>query len=125
MSSSLLTSRRFTSARIISTALALLLSACVANQATPPPRGVVVSGPPPAPVAEDRPLAPGPSAAWVAGYWHWAGMHYAWIPGHWENAPPGQTWAAPQYVSRDGGYLYEPGGWRGQTPPPNRANALR
>src|SRR5690242_8242581 len=82
--------------------LGLALDACVANQASAPARAVVVNGPPPPPIAEERPPAPGPQAAWVAGYWHWTGMHYAWIPGHWESAPPGQTWSAPQYTTRDG-----------------------
>ena len=97
---------------------------CVANEAAIPSRGVVVSGPPPAPIAEERPIPPGPQAAWVTGYWHWTGMHYAWIPGHWENAPPGSTWAAPQYGLRDGAYFYEPGTWRGGPSAP-RANAIR
>lgn len=124
MSSLLPTSTRVMPAFAIVLIVGTGLSACVANQSSPPPRGVVVNGPPPAPVAEERSLAPGPAAAWVAGYWHWTGMHYAWIPGHWENAPPGQTWAAPQYTSRDGAYVYEPGGWRGASQAP-RANALR
>ncbi len=97
---------------------------CVANEASLPSRGVVVSGPPPAPIAEERPLPADPQTAWVTGYWHWTGMHYAWIPGHWEKAPPGQTWAAPQYGAREGTYFYEPGAWRGSPSTP-RANAIR
>ena len=95
-------------------------AACVAHSLAA--RGVVVSGPPPSPIAEERSVAPNPQSLWVTGYWHWTGMHYAWIPGHWETAPPGRTWAAPEYVTRDGTYFYEPGGWRGQTGA--RANAI-
>ncbi len=104
----------------------LVLGACVATEPATPARSVSVSGPPPAPIAEaDRPVAPSAQAVWVAGYWHWTGVHYAWIPGHWEQAPPGSTWAGPQYVKREGSYFYEPGGWKnpqGQSP---RANAFR
>jgi hypothetical protein len=90
------------------------LGGCVATVTGPPPRGVVVSGPPPAPINEERPVAPGPSAVWITGYWHWTGIQYAWIPGHWEASPPaGATWHEPRYVRAGGAYFYEPGGWRG------------
>jgi hypothetical protein len=73
--------------------------------------GVAVTGPPPEPMRETRPLPPDAQAVWVAGYWHWSGMQYTWIPGHWENAPPGARWRAPRYSIREGTYFYEPGGW--------------
>ncbi len=97
---------------------------CVPTETALPDRGVAVSGPPPPPVAESPPqVAPYPNAVWVAGYWHWTGMHYAWIPGHWENAPPGTAWNAPRYVRTDAGYIYEAGTWKAAPAPP--ANALR
>jgi hypothetical protein len=110
-----------------------LAAGCVAGSTSTPPRGVVVSGPPPAPLAETRPPPPGPQAAWVSGYWHWNGATYAWIPGHWESAPPGMAWYGPTYSSgTDGRHYYEPGAYRpaspsrGVTPPPHsNANALR
>jgi len=107
---------------------------CVATAQSTPARGVVVSGPPPAPLAEDHPAQPAASAQWVAGYWHWTGMQYAWIPGHWETPPPGAIWSAPRYMTADGAYFYEAGGWNGGQPqrpaqPPQQtsqhANALR
>lgn len=97
------------------------VTGCVVNEAESPTRGVVVSGPPPAPVREDRPAAPGPQAVWVSGYWHWTGIQYAWIPGHWDAAPPGATWTAPVYTVRDGKYIYESGGWK----PGEARNAIR
>jgi hypothetical protein len=100
--------------------------ACVVNEPTAPPRGVAVSGPPPEPIREDaRPAAPTPQSVWVGGYWHWTGVHYTWIPGHWEQAPPGATWAAPQYTRKDGAYFYEPGAWQGGATTPRNANAIR
>jgi hypothetical protein len=94
---------------------------CVVNEPEVPTRGVVVSGPPPEPVREERPAAPGPKAVWVSGYWHWTGTQYAWIPGHWDAAPPGATWSGPVYSARDGRYFYESGGWK----PGDARNALR
>jgi WXXGXW repeat (2 copies) len=117
---------RRTGALAIAFACAGATIGCVANETTTPARGVSVSGPPPAPLTEERPPAPSAQAAWVAGYWHWTGVHYAWIPGHWEQAPAGATWAGPRYVSRDGAYFYEPGAWQhAQTPQNQRANAIR
>jgi WXXGXW repeat (2 copies) len=110
-------------------------AACVATATPVPERGVVVSGPPPQPISESRTAPPGANAAWVEGYWHWTGAQYSWIPGHWESAPPGSRWYAPRYVSADGAYFYEPGGWQAQGPaaapqrvppaPEPRASSLR
>jgi hypothetical protein len=97
---------------------------CVVNEPESPPRGVVVSGPPPAPVREERPAPPNVQSIWVPGYWHWTGMQYAWIPGHWEAPPSGTVWAAPKVTTlQDGRYVYEPGGWRASSP--QAVSALR
>jgi hypothetical protein len=104
------------------------LGGCVATEVAAPPRGVVVSGPPPAPMAEiDRPAAPSQASVWIVGYWHWTGTQYTWIPGHWENAPPGAAWNAPRYVAHGGAYFYEAGTWRPSegAGPRTSANALR
>jgi hypothetical protein len=112
--------------RALSAAVAMLAVACVATAPATPARAVVVSGPPPDPIAEERPASPGAHAVWVPGYWHWTGIQYAWIPGHWENPPPGAAWAAPRYTSREGTYFYEPGGWMGgHAPASGTAKALR
>ena len=93
-------------------ACAVGASACVATEQSVASRGVIVSGPPPAPMADERPPPPSGASVWIAGYWHWTGMQYAWIPGHWESGPPGAAWAAPRYVKSEGGYYYEAGRWR-------------
>lgn len=105
-------------------ALAAAQVACVATQAPPPARGMVVNGPPPAPVAEVRTAAPSPDAVWIEGYWHWTGLQYTWIPGHWESPPVGTLWQAPRYSTTNGVYLYEPGAWSGAVRPVN-ASGIR
>jgi hypothetical protein len=105
-------------ARVVSLAARVALAAAASSgcvieggASTSPASGVPVSGPPPEPMREARPVPPDAQASWVAGYWHWSGMQYTWIPGHWENAPAGASWRAPRYSLRDGTYFYEPGGW--------------
>jgi YXWGXW repeat-containing protein len=90
----------------------VLCQGCVAAVTTPPARAIIVAGPPPAPLVEERTPSTQPLAVWIAGYWHWTGIQYAWIPGHWEVAPPsGATWRAPRYTKMEGAYVYEPGTW--------------
>jgi hypothetical protein len=94
-----------------------LVAGCVVNDPESPPRGVIVSGPPPAPMHEDaRPPPPNPQSMWVVGYWHWTGLQYAWIPGHWEAPPAGAVWNAPKVTAQDGRYIYESGGWKNGAP---------
>lgn len=105
--------------------LVALTTGCVVNEPESPARGVVVSGPPPAPVREERPPTPNAQSIWVAGYWHWTGMQYAWIPGHWEAPPGGAVWTAPRITSlRDGRYVYESGGWNTTNGGASKRNAL-
>jgi hypothetical protein len=92
---------------------AALVAGCVVESAAGGPASVPVTGPPPEPMNEARPVPAPPRVLWIPGYWHWTGIQYAWIPGHWEEPPPGQRWRVPRYLLRDGVYYYEPGGWLG------------
>ncbi|MEY4511756.1 MAG: hypothetical protein RLZZ450_3878 [Pseudomonadota bacterium] len=56
-----------------------------------------VEYPPPAPLIEQRPIAPSPTYIWVGGYWSWGYNNWLWAPGY---------WCAPRY-----GYSYVPGSW--------------
>jgi len=69
--------------------------------------GIYVPVAPPPPRREYRPVAPGPRAVWVPGYWRWTGhghvwvggvwrvpprRYHEWVPGHWRHAPGGWVW---------------------------------
>src|SRR5579862_6042100 len=43
--------------------------------------------PPPPPMAESIPPAPGPTVYWQAGHWGWTGAKWIWLGGHYENRP--------------------------------------
>jgi hypothetical protein len=93
-------------------AVAMSAGGCVAAATAPATRAIIVTGPPPAPIVEERTPQPRASTTWIVGYWHWTGIQYAWIPGHWEASPHvGATWRAPRYTKAEGSYIYEPGTW--------------
>lgn len=72
--------------------------------------GVTIGPPPPPRVLRVQPPSPGPSYAWVGGYWYPAGKHYKWHNGYWTRSPyNGARWMAPHH---DGG-RYFAGYWEG------------
>lgn len=78
---------------------------------------IVVSGTPPmapAPMVENQPAQPNPSAVWVSGYWSYEnGSNYVWVPGRWEMPPQGRsTFQPPQWTRQGDGYVYTRGYWR-------------
>ena len=85
---------------------------CVVAVRERPARAVYVPGPPPKPLGDVPSGPPSQGLVWIAGYWHWNGVHYVWIPGHWE-APPaaGSAWVPPSYGKADGRHVYETGRW--------------
>lgn len=85
-------------------------------------------GPPPAPLVEERPPAPGATAAWTPGYWTWTGSEWGWIAGFWRDGrvalpvprvelpgpppQPGAIWIGGAWRLRAGAYVWIGGRWR-------------
>jgi hypothetical protein len=69
-------------------------------------------GPPPAPLVERVPPAPGPSYAWRAGHWRWNGARYVWVRGFYARHPRGYSaWVPGHWVRGPRGWLYREGHW--------------
>ncbi len=99
-------------AAILALSTSLALSACVERVET---REVMVSRPPPAPMAEVVPAPPGPIEVWVwqPGHWRWDGREYRWQPGRYVERPHrAAEWVPAHYQERAGGWVYVPGHWR-------------
>lgn len=74
---------------------------------------VVVKVAPPAPVVEERGVAPSPNHVWIGGYHTWNGSAYVWTPGRWDVPPrPHAVWVAPRWQRRHGGYVFVEGRWK-------------
>ncbi len=74
---------------------------------------VWVHAPPPPPVSEVRPAAPGRGHAWVGGYHRWDGRSYAWVPGTWRRAPRARAgWVQGRWVHSRHGWYWRNGHWR-------------
>ena len=71
----------------------------------------VTSEPPPEPMIEVIPYAPGPNYVWQPGYWYWAGNGYVWMPGRYSVAPTNHVWVRTGYVYSGGRYTYVRGYW--------------
>jgi hypothetical protein len=87
----------------------------------PPEPAVVVSEgtvyptvPPPDPIPEYRPVAPGYNYAWVNGYWDWTGYDWSWYSGYWVPQAEFAFYVGPRFVFVDGRPTYYRGYWRGE-----------
>jgi hypothetical protein len=85
-------------------------------------------GAPPAPLAEQRPVAPVATATWIPGYWTWTGSAWGWVAGFWRDeriampapqvevpgAPPAAAavWIAGAWQLRAGTWVWVRGRWR-------------
>jgi hypothetical protein len=99
-------------ALIAALAFVVPLAACVERVET---REVVVSRPPPAPVAEVVPAAPGPAEVWLwqPGHWRWDGREYVWQPGRYVERPHrAAQWVPPHWQERGPNWVFVAGHWR-------------
>jgi hypothetical protein len=69
-------------------------------------------GPPPAPVVERVPVAPGPGYVWRGGHWRWNGRRYVWAPGFYARRPYARAaWIRGHWVQTGHGWVYREGHW--------------
>ncbi|MET0284911.1 MAG: hypothetical protein ABW352_10585 [Polyangiales bacterium] len=66
---------------------------------------------PPAPLVEQRPVAPYPSYVWVGGYWWWGNAAWTWAPGYWCAPRFGYNYIASSWYWNSGYWYFGPGGW--------------
>jgi len=85
-------------------------------------------GPPPTPLAEQRPPAPTAAATWIAGYWTWTGSGWGWVAGFYRDdrvampaprieqpgLPPSAiaVWIGGAWQLRAGSWVWVRGRWR-------------
>lgn len=60
-----------------------------------------------------------PGYVWVPGYWEWRNARHSWVVGHWRPEHRGCHWKAHRWISRDGRWYLQPGGWAPDTPAEN------
>ena len=90
--------------------------------------------PPPAPLVEQRAVAPAPNYIWVSGYWWWNQPSWVWAPGYWCPPRYGYGYVPSSWYWAGGSWWFGPGGWArpGSTyvvhhvyPRPNRVQVTR
>src|SRR5215831_4673952 len=69
--------------------------------------------PPPDPIPEYQPAAPGYGYAWVGGYWDWTGFEWSWDAGYWAPADQAYLFIGPRFVFLDGRPVFYRPYWRG------------
>jgi hypothetical protein len=73
--------------------------------------GTIVSGEPPAPIAEYVPVAPYPDYLWVGGFWGWHGA-WVWNAGHFARRPfHGAAWVGGGWSRGARGWAWHGGRW--------------
>jgi len=92
----------------------LVLTAMLAGTLLPVLPAAAQGYPPPAPVYERAPYAPGPGYVWLGGHYRWDGYRYVWVPGHYVRPPYGySSWVPGHWVNRpNGAWVWIPGHWR-------------
>jgi hypothetical protein len=85
----------------------------------PPPAPVADNGeayptvPPPDPIPEYQPPAPGYGYAWVNGYWDWTGYDWSWDAGYWAPADAAYLFIGPRFLFVGGRPVYYRPYWQG------------
>ena len=69
--------------------------------------------PPPDPIPEYQPAAPGPGYAWVNGYWDWTGSEWTWDTGYWAPQDQAYLFIGPRFLFVDGRPVYYRPYWQG------------
>jgi hypothetical protein len=75
---------------------------------------VIAPEPPPVPIFETVPVAPGPDYFWIGGHWHW-NHGWVWVGGRFDRHPhyhPGAGWEAGHWDRRGGSWVWFDGHWR-------------
>ncbi len=60
-----------------------------------------------------------PGYVWVPGYWDWRNARHSWVVGHWQPERRGCHWKAHRWVSAEGRWYFQPGGWVRDARPEN------
>ncbi|MBD5656240.1 MAG: YXWGXW repeat-containing protein [Candidatus Eremiobacteraeota bacterium] len=69
-------------------------------------------GPPPAPLVERIPVAPGAGYLWRPGHWYWNGAHYVWLGGGYVVRPyASAVWIPGHWRQRAGVWIWVDGHW--------------
>ena len=69
--------------------------------------------PPPEPMPENVPPAPGPTVYWQPGHWGWTGTQWTWLAGHYEQRPyQTAVWEPGHWQQGGSGYFWVDGRWR-------------
>ena len=96
--------RRFAAVLLTMSVAAVAMGGCAV--------GLMVPGPPPAPMVEVRAVVPGPAFVWVGGYWSWR-SRWIWVPGSWAVPPRAHAiWSPGRWYRHGGGWRWTPGYWR-------------
>lgn len=86
----------------------VVLNTAVPAYTTP----VYVQSAPPADIAEEVTVSPGPDYVWIKGNWRWNGS-WAWERGRWDRRPyNGAVWETGYWDHHPHGHVWVHGRWR-------------
>jgi hypothetical protein len=71
------------------------------------------STPPPDPIPEAQPPAPGYGYDWINGYWDWTGYDWTWDAGYWAPQGAGYLYVGPRFLFVDGRPVFYRSYWQG------------